>query len=223
MDSTRLPGKALLNLNNKKIVEWPISALLNIDGIRPILATSDREEDKELCNFAALHNIDISAGPIDDVAKRVIECCQKYEIDYFFRINGDSPFINLALLKKALSYIEAEDYDLVSNLITRTYPYGISCELIKVDSFIKAYKHFDTFQKEHITNYIYKNLESFKHKELQTLEVDYQKIDFTVDTEDDLRRLNYYINQSEHSDFNSIEIRELIKDYKKVIDNYQYG
>ena len=46
MDSSRLPGKAMLKLNNEfSLVEFIINNVLNIKGVKPIVLTTDREVD----------------------------------------------------------------------------------------------------------------------------------------------------------------------------------
>ena len=58
MDSSRLPGKALLEVGGKPILAYALSLCQKIDDFDSItLATSSRTIDDPLSDFAKFHNI----------------------------------------------------------------------------------------------------------------------------------------------------------------------
>jgi len=190
LSSSRFPKKALAFLGENTVLDWCISGAKELAECKVIVATSNEVEDDELAELAQNRGVESFQGDLNNVAMRTIACCEKFELDYFFRINGDSPFLNLLLMKQALDILKDNKYDLISNLIPRSYPYGMSCELVKVDSFKKVYHHFDESQKEHITSYYYTNPEQFNIAALPVLSHDYSKIRLTVDTPYDLEILS---------------------------------
>lgn len=192
LSSTRFPRKALAALGEKRVVDWAIEGAKLFSDSTVILATSNKEEDKELVEVAKENKIRFFQGELNDVAKRTIDCCNEFELDYFFRINGDSPFLNIPLMEKALEKLSNQEFDLISNLVNRSYPYGMSCELIRVETFAKAYDYFDGHHKEHITSFYYTNDTQFNIGALPVLSQDYSKIRLTVDTKEDLEILNVW-------------------------------
>lgn len=196
MDSTRLPGKGLIKIGGVTLLERCISAVTGVKNMIPVLATTTRRIDDPLVKAAHKLGIKIFRGSLENVAKRVIDCCEKYDFKYFARINGDSPFINRELLQKAIVLIETEDLDFVTNLAVRTFPYGISVEIFKVELLRSAYKKWSSGSKyvEHITSYFYENKEDLTYRnissDLNFSEEELLKIRLVVDTKEDLDIIN---------------------------------
>ena len=173
MDSRRLPGKVLMKLGyHNHIMDYCVDALKHLEPVKTIIATSDRAVDLPLEDYALKRKLNHFRGELDDVAHRTIACCSQFDLDYFIRVNGDSPFINIQLIKAGLELIMNHNFDLVSNLIHRSYPYGVSCEIIKVKTFKNYYSRFSELEREHITSFFYKNLKEIKFAELPVLPVD---------------------------------------------------
>jgi len=213
-DSKRLPKKYAKNLGNRKLLEWPILALQKA-GIEVIISTTERSIDDRIIDIAHKHKIKFFRGDLLDVSKRYAETLKKYNLEYSFRINGDSPFINQKLVKSTLKIISTQKFDLVTNLIDRSYPYGISLEVIKSSTFLNNYNYFNTYQKEHITNYFYINKDNFNIKKLTYKDNIPENMRFVVDTYEDLTKLNSIVAHNDNVDFNCIDIKDLIKIYLK--------
>ena len=93
-DSSRLPGKALLDISGKELLGRVIDRSKKIRGITGVaVATSDRNIDDNVAAFAKAQGVDVFRGSVDDVAKRAIEACNFYGWDAFVRICGDRPFL----------------------------------------------------------------------------------------------------------------------------------
>ena len=80
----------------------------------------------------------------------------KYKCDAFFRVCGDSPLLYSSLFDTAASLFEKANFDLITNVFPRTFPPGMSIELIKTKIFIeKENKIIDKYEREHLTQYFY--------------------------------------------------------------------
>jgi len=218
MDSRRLGNKALLSLANKELIKWPTDALKAVNGLIPILTTSDRKIDDPLVDFAIKNELLSFRGSIDDIALRILTACDLFDLDYVFRINGDSPFVNINLLQEAIICLELHLPDFVSNLVERTYPYGLSCELIKVSTFRTYYRKFNANQKEHVTSYYYKNLKEINFVEVSHLDNNYSHLNWTVDTKKDLIRLNQYVAKSKLKNLHFEPVKSVIEDYLNIMN-----
>lgn len=217
-DSRRLPRKTFLPLGGKSLYRWTIDAMQSLSLDEIIVATSDQSTDDDLAKALMDQNINVFRGSKNDIARRALDCCAHYELDYFLRVNGDSPFVNIPLLSEGIEKIDGE-VELISNLLPRNYPYGVSCEILNVQKFEAVYPHLSTDQKTHITQYYYQNIDDIKYTSCDVLEEDLSKTRMAIDTPEDYAKMQYYLGQSELSDFNDLPISNLIKNYKEIIDD----
>lgn len=217
-DSRRLPRKTFLPLGNKPLYRWTIDSLNTLSLKKVIVATSNEATDDKLAAILQQQNIQVFRGSKKDIAKRAIDCCDEYNLDYFVRVNGDSPLVNLPLIREGINKITFGT-EFITNLYPRSYPYGISCEILQVKKFKEVYEYFTTEEKTHITKYYYAHLKDIKYETCSTLTDDYSKIRFTIDTPQDYAKLQYYLSQSVLANFNDLPISNLIKDNKEIIDD----
>lgn len=211
MDSKRLSGKPLMNIGGKPLISWPLDILLKIKNLKVILATSEREIDQPLADYAYNKGIDCFRGECENVAKRVSDCLDYYDIDAFARINADSPILIKDMLVEGFKKIK--EFDFVTNLFPRRFPYGLSLEVIRSDLFRE---HVGIFHKkeyfEHITSYFYDNIFRFKVFSFSHLDdKNYHFIKLTVDTPDDLNKINRFLNR--FPEFTNVTSEEVINRY----------
>lgn len=160
-DSTRLFGKALRVIYNKPILEW-ISIFIKqaqlIDDL--CVATSVEESDDPIAEFCKNLRIPCFRGSKVDVADRFLQCAKSNDFDYAFRVNGDNLFVQPSMLTDMVRSIADEQYDLVSNVPGRSYPFGMSAELVRVEFYDQVYRSFkENRHHEHVTLYLYENTE----------------------------------------------------------------
>jgi spore coat polysaccharide biosynthesis protein SpsF (cytidylyltransferase family) len=80
--------------------------------------------------------------------------------------------------------------DLITNVQKRTFPHGHSVELLRAESFSKIdAMRLSSDDREHVTKYYYSHADEFKILNLENMDADYAKLNFVVDTLDDLRRV----------------------------------
>ncbi len=215
MDSVRFPGKALSHLGEKPIIQWCISALTDQDQFEVILATSDRPVDDPLAEWARLRGINVFRGSSDHVAQRIIDCGNAYNLKYFARINGDSPFVIPEMIKMGFSLCQNKGLDFVTNLIPRAFPYGISVEVLNFHTFREIFQDMSlAAHPEHITNYFYKNLQLFKYYCIPYEHGNDHDIRLTIDLPDDLERMEKLLANIPGAPPYSLS--EIIKTYKKI-------
>ena len=181
MSSNRLPGKVLTPLYGTTLLKIIIKKTESA-GIKPILLTSLDATDDKLASYCSENKIEFYRGSLQNVALRTYKAIEKYKVDYFYRINGDSPFIQTNLITNTLHLLKNDSsIDLYTNLIDRTFPYGVAIELINAKTFVDYYPIFTDYNKEHITSYFYKNIEKFKIVNIKN-DTDFSKYNLTIDT-----------------------------------------
>lgn len=214
LDSSRLPAKAMLKFGKETLLNHVISQTLKIFPYDTYVLTTDRYVDDFIADSARKKKVGLFRGDLDNVAKRIADFLNENpKYNYFIRLNGDSPFLDKGLVGKAIANLQQKKYDLVSNLIDRKYPYGISVEIVKTERYLSCYeKYTDNKHFEHPTTYFYEYLHEINYKSI-SMETDYSHLKMTIDTLDDyicLRKL-YEL----HPDFDKQQLTEKIKLFLK--------
>lgn len=184
-NSNRLPGKVLFEIGGDTILGRCVRKLKEVDGLRIVIATSNVQSDDPIVDWAAKSSVDVFRGDLDNVALRTKQCLQEFDCEAFFRVNADSPFLQPSLVNIAKSRYQGNpSSDIVSNILERTYPYGIAVELVKTSTFLKFVGQFNAQESEHITSFFYKYADQFKIESLKLGE-DLSKYRFVLDTPED--------------------------------------
>lgn len=133
MGSTRVPGKALLDLAGKPLLWHIVDRMRRVKHIEKIvLATSASPENDVLREFAEENEIGFYAHPgEDDIAGRVSGAIKNLHGDFILKTGGDCPLIDPDVLQKIVDIgINAGNADFVSNRVEWSYPLGLSADLI---------------------------------------------------------------------------------------------
>jgi spore coat polysaccharide biosynthesis protein SpsF len=190
-DSSRLPGKAMLDIEGRPLLGRVIDQARKIKNIEKIIvATSNRDIDNIISDFAINENIDCYRGSFKDVASRAIEVCKKYNLEAFARICGDRPFFDSNVVTYLISKYKKNQSDLTTTIGTGQMPLGLTCEIISLKALCKAYVNFDIYEQEHLTAYFYKNSSNFLINEVSVPNYDQydNKLRLVVDNQADLDR-----------------------------------
>ncbi len=199
MDSSRLPGKALIDIAGRPLIGHVLSFCQKIDGIDSIaLATSNRLVDAPLSEFAKINGIACIRGSLDNVAERFLSTMIALDLDVAVRVNGDSPLNDPNLISEGIRRFKQGSFDLVSNVPKRTYPFGVSVEIIGRNAMEYACSVMNDQQhREHVTKYFYDHKEKFKIFTMTSGEPAFAGVQLAVDTREDLDRINWIISQLE--------------------------
>jgi len=161
--SSRLPGKVLRPLRGRPMVAHLLDNMAHcreVDGI--VLATSDQPSDDPIAAFAASIGVACHRGPLDDVATRVWSAARQSGADALVRVSGDSPLLDPALVDHAVRLFRSSPADLVSNVVTRSFPKGQSVEVMSCDALARAIDQMTTHEeREHVSPYMYAHPEQF--------------------------------------------------------------
>ncbi len=215
MDSTRLPGKALISISGRPLLGRVIDrARHSPGGNNMVIATSDRSIDDIICSFAESEGVSVYRGDAEDVAGRALACAEKYKFSRFVRVTGDSPFIDPVILHKLSELAVNDDLDLATNVFPRSFPIGVSGEVIALRALRKVIQSTeDPLDREHITRYFYNKSDKFKIRNLSAEDDRYLGMSISVDKEEDIDKVAWVINNlSQPADTASLEeIVRLVK------------
>ena len=202
-NSTRLPGKILKKIEGKSILNriyYRINQVISQNHI--IVATSIEESDDRIQEFCDKNNIQCYRGSLKNTALRFLEAGDQLGTDYIIRINGDNLFIDLDTFSKVIDISKQGNYNFISNVKDRTFPYGMSIESVNRDRFrevfhknIKSSSH-----KEHITLVLYEFPKLLNSFFIYNTKVPRAKgINLAIDTPSDFEKAKLLVKKIEHS------------------------
>lgn len=162
--SKRYKNKVLQTLFRESVILHLVKKLRHIKYINKIIvATSNENSDNELCSLLKKEKIIVFRGSLQNVYSRYRLCSIKNTSDYFIRISGDSPFLNINFLQMLINTIKKNPkVDILSNIVDRKYPKGQSIEICKTKTFISLKSKIKKkSEMEHVTQFFYNNKKKF--------------------------------------------------------------
>tara|TARA_Y100001968_G_C19432032_1_gene757618 strand:- start:90 stop:1847 length:1758 start_codon:yes stop_codon:yes gene_type:complete len=91
MSSSRLPGKALMNINGIPSILVVLERVKRIIGVDVIVvATSIDEKDDKLADLLLKNQVNVYRGDLDSIPHRLLAAAEEYNLDHIIRITGDS-------------------------------------------------------------------------------------------------------------------------------------
>ena len=214
MSSIRLPGKVLMSISGRPMLERVCDRVMQSGDVRKVvIATSSHSSDDPIEQFCYLRNFSCFRGSLDDVAGRFLSVIQREGAEEFIRISGDSPLIDPKIIDKAVQEYKHGKYDLVTNVLHRTFPKGQSVELIRSSSFERMYDDLINLDdREHVTKAFYRNPSAYKIKNFSA-EISAGEFQLSVDTLEDFERISSIINLSSKGADSWLDFVKLIKGF----------
>ena len=196
MSSQRFPGKVLYKVNGVPLIAFLLERVNRCREINRIaVATSTDVSDDPIHDYCNANSVTCYRGSLNNVSERFNNIITENNIDAFVRLSGDSPLIDQSIIDKAVSLFRDNDYDIVTNVLRRTYPRGQSVEVLRSSVFLKAFPEIKKEKYcEHVTSYFYDNKDTFRIYNIDS-ERDMGDIQLSVDTEDDMKMFEQVVSR----------------------------
>lgn len=164
MTSKRLPGKMLLPIEDKPVLQHLLERLiLVVPKDRIVLATSEDPTDDLLEEFAGELGFNVFRGSLDDVSSRYYECAKKFKFDPVVRVTGDNILTEPVYLRDLFEAYRNCDADYVSAKNPQDFPRGTTAEIFSFAALENSVKNSKTAEdREHVTWHIRNHPGSFK-------------------------------------------------------------
>lgn len=197
MSSSRFPGKVLAPFCGYPLLYHVIERVARvIPRSRITVATSTEASDDPLAGYAATLGVQVYRGPLENVFKRFQGCLNEYPCDWFYRVCADSPLIRPSILGELSHLADPSSSDIVTNVFPRTYPRGLSAELIRADAFMSVHEAMLTSEeREHVTLHFYNHPEQYRIVNVPCPSAEKVPQSFAVDTLADMERLELTIHE----------------------------
>ncbi|MEN2997679.1 MAG: hypothetical protein ABDH28_01360 [Brevinematia bacterium] len=196
INSDRFPVKVFARFSDGSVVlERVIKQVLFSKSVDKVVVATNYISFNSIFSFVSENfaNVSVISGPDEDVLSRFVKCLDAFDnTDTVVRITADNPLTCPEYIDKAVSLHLQHKADLTHFL---GIPLGTGVEVIKADTLYRVSElTLETYDREHVTPYIYKNKDTFKVLEPKALP-DFQDLRVTLDTPEDLIRIDEIIKR----------------------------
>lgn len=217
MSSQRLPGKVLCEVADKPLLQYLVERLARAKRLTSfVVATSTEASDTPVAAFCQRQGIECYRGELNNVIRRFEDVVDQYGFDVFVRVSGDSPLLDQRLVDLGVELLIQGGYEIVTNVMPRSYPPGQSVEVLRADTF-KAARDLATEAEdlEHITRCFYRHRTDFRLFNFSAA-ADYTDVHLAVDTARDLEVFTTLITSMDRPHW-QYAIDEIVQLYRRVI------
>ena len=184
--STRLPEKALLEINERSTIELVIDRAKRSKKAQIIvLCTTESKNDDILCEIAKGNGISFFRGSAEDKLMRWKGAAEKYDVEFFVTSDGDDLLCDPELVDLAFEQYERSSADFIEgkNVPCGGFTYGI-----KVSALNKVCEIKESTDTEMMWVY-FLNTGLFRTEVLENIPKVLQRpeIRMTLDYDDDLK------------------------------------
>ncbi|MDR1748286.1 MAG: methyltransferase domain-containing protein, partial [Spirochaetaceae bacterium] len=185
IDSTRLPGKALLPLAGEPILARVLQSMKLVPADRYFLAT-DPGSAERLAPIAEQWGFECFIGPRDDVLERFCLLIQESGADRVIRATGDNPFLFHEAAAALIPEFERRRCDYIT---WKGLPHGSGVELFSAASLLKARAAASSYDQEHVGPALYNHPDIFRSLMLEAPpQWNFPCFRTTIDTPEDYRQ-----------------------------------
>jgi spore coat polysaccharide biosynthesis protein SpsF len=162
MGSTRLPGKVMLPLLGKPMIQCVFDRLRRCQCVDDIIvATSLLSEDDIIADHFTSQGLKVFRGSLEDPLDRYYKAAKHHQIKHVLRAMADCPFIDPNLIDKQAEVYFSGEYDFCH--LVGEFPSGLDTTMFNYDCLEKAWNEATKkSEREHITSYITNNPKLFK-------------------------------------------------------------
>jgi spore coat polysaccharide biosynthesis protein SpsF len=187
MDSTRLPGKVLKDIEGETMLARVVHRSQRVAGLDAVLvATTELPADLAVVSECKRLGVPSYRGSAEDVLDRYYHAALAERAEAVVRITADCPLLDSAVGAQVVAAFSQEKPDYASNTVRRTYPRGLDTEIMTAAALACAWREATiAYQRAHVTPYIYQNPWKFQLRSV-TAHADHGGHRWTVDTAEDL-------------------------------------
>jgi spore coat polysaccharide biosynthesis protein SpsF len=219
MTSTRLPGKVLLDIAGKPMLQWVIDRASRASGIdRVVVATTSEPSDDPIAAFCQEHGTPVYRGSLVDVLDRYYQAALAFGAQTVVRLTADCPLVDPGVIDAVIELYRSSQpaCDFAANRLPppwkRTYPIGLDVEVCSLAALRRAWLEGQAPRhREHVMPYLYEEPGRFAVRVLDHTP-DYGHLRWTVDTPRDLDLVREIVGRfGGRDDFSWLEVIELFQ------------
>lgn len=151
--ATRLPGKVLMNLGGRTVLEHCARRASAVPGVDLVcVATTTSSADGPVAALASgIPGVFVFRGSETDVLQRYCGAARATGADVVLRITCDCPLIDPEVCGALLALRERIGSSFAANNFRHEWPHGLDCEVFTREALEKADKEaIDPYDREHV-------------------------------------------------------------------------
>jgi spore coat polysaccharide biosynthesis protein SpsF len=162
MSSSRLPGKVLMPLAGKPVLEHVVCRIRACTTIsQVVIATSTDQTDDVIQAWCDNAGVTCYRGSLEDVLDRYYQTAKIHQADAVVRITADCPIIDPTIVDEVVNEYIARGYDYYG--LSGEFPDGLDCTVFAVTALERAWREAKLpSEREHVGPYIENHPELFK-------------------------------------------------------------
>ncbi len=188
MTSSRLPGKVLLPVCNKPLLELLIERVCRIPRIDEIVvATTWNDSDDPVHALATGISAGCYRGSEHDVLGRVLGAAKTFSADYIVEITADCPLLDPGLSKQCIDNFFRLKMD-YGSIPADNFPSGTAIQIFPTSILSEVDREFpdNPAAREHVSLPIYSHPERYRLYRMEaTVELNRPDLRFDLDTTED--------------------------------------
>jgi spore coat polysaccharide biosynthesis protein SpsF len=211
LSNTRLPKKALKEIDGIPVVQYLIDRIKKSKKIRNVIVcTTKNEKDNELVEFLEKNNYMFYRGNENDILERYLDTAKNFNTDFIISVDGDDIYSDPSYVDKMILEYEKTNADYIDMV---DFPFGIASVGIKKDALVKICKLKKTNNTETGYRLFFHNEEIFKiHKMKPENTIKFPKeLRLTLDYPEDLNLAKKVISNLG----NNFNLKDIIRLFEK--------
>ncbi len=215
MGSTRLPGKILMEVAGKPLLQHQIERLKRAalpDDV--VVATTINPLDDAVEEFCRRIGCSYSRGSEENITDRLIQTARRHGADVIVQTTGDCPLHEGAVVDQGLEVYRGAGVEYVSNRMDRTWPTGLDTQVFAVEVLEKvAARTEDPEDLEHGSYYIYTHPDEFTLLNYKSGDIDCPEKRWCLDYPEDYQffKAIYERLYPANPKFTTYDVLELLK------------
>lgn len=154
LNSSRLPGKALISLAGMPLIELVARRASN-SGHEVVVATSDEQYDARIAEHLEAVGLEVVRGPLDDVLGRFVTATEGLDdSDLVVRLTGDNPVADGSLIDELVAAVAGSTHE-YGRVDIDQVPEGFGAEIFPAGLLREAARTAEAaYDREHVTPWI---------------------------------------------------------------------
>jgi len=167
MSSTRLPGKVLMSLAGRPVLEHVVSRIEQCKTIQKVVvATSVDSSDDDIAKWCQQNGVACHRGSLNDVLDRYYRAAKAHRADAIVRITADCPAIDPTIVDEVVQGYLNGGFEFFG--LAGEFPDGLDCTVFAFSAIERAWREAKLpSEREHVGPYIEKNPQCFKSDKLE--------------------------------------------------------
>ncbi|MCX8130705.1 MAG: hypothetical protein N3I35_11475 [Clostridia bacterium] len=184
--STRLPGKALLEVKGRPIISYLVERVKHAaEGYgKLIICTTTLPEDLRLEKLARQYGADLFQGDPENIVKRHWECAEKYKFDFIVNVDGDDILCDPSYIVKNIEMAQQlPEYDVYKSV---HLPFGVNSMGYRKKVLDRIMEGFKRKKLDTGWGQLINNKEAFRVYEFPPIAEDMMDVRLSLDYDEDL-------------------------------------